>query len=76
MSLALQAGFTLLAVLQPGAAVFQLAGGLPFASDFDEHGQRGGGVGDDAQVRGEHAADLGAFDVDVNELAAFCVHIH
>ncbi|MNQ36172.1 hypothetical protein D3C85_496880 [compost metagenome] len=76
VSLALQAGFTLLAVLQPGAAVLQLAGGLPFASDFDEHGQRGGSVGNDAQVRGEHAADLGRFDINVNELAAFGVHVN
>ncbi len=49
--LALQAGLALLAVLQPGVAVFQLAGGLPFTSHFDEHRQGRGGVGNDAQGR-------------------------
>ena len=76
VSLAVQGGFALLAVMQPGAAVLELAGGFPLAGHFDKHRQCRTSVGNDAQVRREHAADLGRLDVHVDELAAFGVNLH
>ncbi|MNF66070.1 hypothetical protein D3C84_478530 [compost metagenome] len=75
VGLALQGALALAAGFDPGAAVLQLAGGLPLAGHFDEGIQRRTGVGDDAQVRVEYAADLGRLDVDVDELAALGVDV-
>ncbi|MNF97844.1 hypothetical protein D3C84_806870 [compost metagenome] len=75
VGLALQGALALAAGLDPGAAVLQLASGFPLAGDFQEGVQCGTGVGNDAQVRGEHTADLGRFDVHVNEAAALGVNI-
>ncbi len=76
MGLALQAGLALLAVFKPGLAALEFAGGLPFPGHFQEHIQGFAGIGHDAQVRGEHAADLGRLDVHMHEFAAFGVHVH
>ena len=64
-----------LALGHPARPVTQLAGSLPFARDFDEQLQRGLGVGDDAVVGCEDAADLRRLDVDVDELAALAVDL-
>ncbi|MNO49426.1 hypothetical protein D3C76_397780 [compost metagenome] len=75
MGLALQAAFALLAIFEPGAAVLELTGSFPLAGHGEEHVQGRAGIGDDAQVRGEHAADLGAFDVHMDKATAFGVDI-
>ncbi|MCY1334304.1 hypothetical protein D9M69_200560 [compost metagenome] len=75
MGLALQGALALLAGFQPGGAALQLAGGFPLAGHFQEGIERFASVGNDAQVGHEHAADLGRFDVDVDELAAFGVDL-
>lgn len=75
VGLALQRAFALLAAFQPGGARLQLAGGLPFAGHFEECVEGGAGVGDDAQVGHEHPADLGRFDVDMDEAATFGIDL-
>ena len=35
---------------------------------FQQRDQRGLGVGNDAHIRGDHVADLGGLDIDVDEL--------
>ena len=53
----------------PLRPIFQLALRFQRVSRFDEQFQGDVGVGDNAEVRTEHAADLGRLDVDVNEFA-------
>ena len=38
---------------------------------LDEELERCARVGDNAEIRAEHATDLGRLDIDVNEFAAF-----
>ena len=49
--------------------------GLRLARGLDEQSQRRPGVGDDAEIGHEDAADLGRLDVDVHELAALGVGV-
>ncbi|MNG83235.1 hypothetical protein D3C79_419550 [compost metagenome] len=73
--LALQGAFAFTAGFSPGFAVLELASGLPLASYLEEYIEGGACVGDDAEVRGEYAADLGRFDVHVHKRAAFGVDV-
>ena len=63
------------ALRRPLRPVLELAFRLQRASRLDEQLERRAGVGDDAEVRPEHAADLGRLDVDVNEFAALRVEV-
>src|SRR5690606_4808495 len=66
----LEGGPAVLSGRRPGGAVGQPALRAELLRGLDEQLQRGTGVGGDAVVRGEDAADLGGFDVDVDEGAA------
>ena len=76
IGLAQHGAFALLALGHPGVARLELAGVAPLPGGFDEQLERRAGVGGDAEIRPEHAADLGRFDVDVDKSAAFGEHFH
>src|SRR5690606_860794 len=61
--LALQGGFALLAIGNPGGTVAQLAGSLVFFGHFNEQLQCSASVRGNAQIRAEYATDLCGFDI-------------
>ena len=63
-------------MLGPLLARLELLASLPFLGDLHEQLERSTGVGDDAVVRHEHAADLRRLDIDVHEFAALGVDLH
>ncbi|CAH0311044.1 hypothetical protein SRABI128_04514 [Microbacterium sp. Bi128] len=70
VGLAVQCGFAPGTFVNPGGVVRQGPGVPAFPGQLQQPIQGGAGVGGDAEVRGEHAADLGRLDVDVHERAA------
>ena len=72
--LALHRGLADVAFLGPHAPVGELAGLFVFARLVRELDDECLGVGDDSEVGGENSADLGRFDVDVDELPSFTEH--
>src|SRR5690606_41350422 len=51
----------------PGRTVLELAGGLHVLGHGDELLECGLGARGNTEVRAEHAADLGRFDIDMHE---------
>ena len=72
--LALHRGLADVAFLCPHAPVGELAGLFVFARLVRELDDERLGVGDDPEVGCENTADLGGFDVDVDELPSFAEH--
>ena len=73
MALAQHRALAVLARGRPGLTLLELAGLAPLLGDRDEQFQRRLGIGDDAEIGIEDAADLGRLDVDMHEGAALGV---
>lgn len=73
MALAQHGALAVLARGRPRLARLELSGSLPLLGDGDEQLERRLGVGDNAEIGIEDAADLRRLDVDMHEFAALGV---
>ncbi|MCY1377222.1 hypothetical protein D9M69_647800 [compost metagenome] len=59
--------------LGPARPVAQLASGFPFGRNVEQQFQSFSSIRNNTEVRCEHTANLGGFNIDMDELAVFFI---